>query len=134
MSLGPPGRSTQPRVRAGFDSAATITMSAVEPPTPVRLDLSRHAVVRGHTVIPLSVREVEALALLAAEPGRVVRRSELTTAIWGDDPPSGARALDMVIRRIREKLGPGGDAIRSVRGAGFVLVSHPSLEVTTRPA
>lgn len=133
MSPDLPGRNGAPPRQAGFDSTATIPSGLLASSNVVSLDLSRHVIVRGSSASSLSVREVEALILLADRPGTVVRRSDLVRAIWGDQPPSGARALDMVIRRIREKLGPAAEALRSVRGVGFVLVAHPELDVTTRP-
>ena len=54
--------------------------------------------------IDLSVREFDILSYLAAEPGRVVSREELMEKVWGFEYYGDLRAVDVAIRRLREKI------------------------------
>lgn len=54
--------------------------------------------------IDLSVREFDILSYLAAEPGRVVSREELMEKVWGFVYYGDLRAVDVAIRRLREKI------------------------------
>ena len=54
--------------------------------------------------INLSVREFDILSYLAAEPGRVVSREELMEKVWGFEYYGDLRAVDVAIRRLREKI------------------------------
>ena len=54
--------------------------------------------------IDLSVREFDILSYLAAEPGRGVSREELMEKVWGFEYYGDLRAVDVAIRRLREKI------------------------------
>ena len=55
---------------------------------------------------PLSVSQYQLLELLYDNPGRVVTRSELIQAVWGQEDAVGVseQALDALIRRLRDRL------------------------------
>ena len=50
------------------------------------------------------MREFDILSYLAAEPGRVVSREELMEKVWGFEYYGDLRAVDVAIRRLREKI------------------------------
>lgn len=54
--------------------------------------------------VDLSVREFEILSYLATEPGRVISREELMEKVWGFEYYGDLRAVDVAIRRLREKI------------------------------
>jgi DNA-binding response OmpR family regulator len=87
-------------------------------PAPVQIDPVAGVVVTVGTAVKLSRQELEVLQLLVARPGRVVTRNELM-GVWSG--LNGARRLDFVIRRLRQKLEPieGRRRISVVRGVGF---------------
>jgi DNA-binding response OmpR family regulator len=60
------------------------------------------------------------LTALAGQPGTALRRDQLLAALEGErgKRPS-ARAIDVYILALREKLGP--DLIQTVHGTGYVL-------------
>lgn len=62
------------------------------------------AVYKDGRPIDLSVREFDILSYLAAEPGRVVSREELMEKVWGFEYYGDLRAVDVAIRRLREKI------------------------------
>lgn len=85
----------------------------------VELDLAgRRAVVEDRDVA-ITAREWSVLELLASRSGRVVARDAILEAIWGDVTDGASASLDVIVGRIRRKLGP--DLIRTVRGMGYAL-------------
>ena len=89
----------------------------------MRLDPATHAVECGGQATRVTPTEFRLLAALAARPGEVVRRRELTQAAW----PHGAivhdNTLDAYVARLRRKLRKlnGAPEISTVHGVGYVL-------------
>jgi two-component system phosphate regulon response regulator PhoB len=46
-------------------------------------------------------------------------RDFLLEHVWGADISVTARTIDTHLKRLREKLGPAGDLIETVRGVGY---------------
>ena len=83
------------------------------------LDLAaRRATLSGREV-PITAREWSILDLLIRRDGRVVPRDEILDIVWGQTSPSTSASLDVMIGRIRRKLGDG--LIRTIRGEGYAL-------------
>jgi DNA-binding response OmpR family regulator len=53
--------------------------------------------------------------------GRTVTRRELLEAVWETSYTGGSNIVDAVVHSLREKLGPHGDAVETVRGVGYRL-------------
>lgn len=89
----------------------------------LEVDLARHAVRVGGRDIALSVLELRLLAALLAADGRILSRDQLLDAIYGaDEADVSDRAIDVYVKRLREKLGDDPAAPRfvaTVRGVGY---------------
>jgi len=46
-------------------------------------------------------------------------------AVWGDVTESARASLDVLVMRIRRKLGEQASLLRTVRGLGYALESEP---------
>lgn len=57
----------------------------------------------GHRV-GLTVREYQLFAALASRPNRVMQRSEIFEIVWGGTIRHRDRSVDVVVRKIRDKL------------------------------
>jgi two-component system phosphate regulon response regulator PhoB len=85
----------------------------------VSVDLDRHrCFVEGEEIV-LTAKEFQLLATLMRRPGRVLTRERLLDEIWGSDVTVTMRTIDTHLKRLREKLGKGGDLIETVRGVGY---------------
>jgi two-component system response regulator MprA len=89
----------------------------------LHLDPATHAVRQGELHSPLTPTEFRLLAALAARPGHVLRRHELTAAAWPDGAIVHDNTLDTYIGRLRRKLRDIGspESIETVRGVGYTL-------------
>jgi DNA-binding response OmpR family regulator len=54
--------------------------------------------------VHLTAREVEVLGVLIARADRVVQRHDLYRAVWGGSMPYRDRSVDVIVKRIRQKL------------------------------
>ncbi|MBE2254373.1 MAG: response regulator transcription factor [Myxococcus sp.] len=85
------------------------------------LDVERHEVkVKGKPVV-LTALEFRLLKTFLERPGRVQTREMLLSDVWGIDAEITTRTVDTHIKRLREKLGPAGDVIETIRGVGYKL-------------
>ncbi|MBW2243388.1 MAG: response regulator transcription factor [Deltaproteobacteria bacterium] len=87
----------------------------------VQVDPERRVATIGDAEVELSKREIELMALLAQERGRIVSRRTLLQEVWGFDRPERleTRTVDMHIANLRKKLGDARDVIETVRGEGY---------------
>ena len=69
--------------------------------------------------LSLTATEFRLLHHLAAHPGHAWNRDKLLDVIWGEDKFVTPRTVDTYIRRLREKLGPAGEMIQTLRGVGY---------------
>jgi two-component system phosphate regulon response regulator PhoB len=88
-----------------------------------------------HDVVVETTRlEFELLLHLCEHTDRVHRRRELLAAVWGvNDDYSGARTVDVHVRRIRQKLADASDVIQTVRGVGYLVASSSRVRVERSP-
>lgn len=85
------------------------------------VDLVRHRVRANEEDLALRPLEFKLLSLFAEHPGRVFTRSELLTEVWGMDPATNTRTVDVHIRRLRTSLREYGAAIETIHGVGYRL-------------
>ncbi|MDA8312606.1 MAG: response regulator transcription factor [Actinomycetota bacterium] len=88
----------------------------------VRLDDGRREVTVDGRPVELSRKEFDLLALLMAQPGRVVTRERCTERLWWDQELVDTRTLDTHVKRLRRKIEPDPSNPRhlvTVRGVGF---------------
>jgi two-component system, OmpR family, response regulator len=94
------------------------------------LDIRARRLVDGQgREMPLTGGEFDLLRILALHPGQVLSRDFLLDATRGREAAPFDRTIDVQVGRLRRKLEPEGAAmtvIKSVRGAGYMLV--PAVE------
>jgi DNA-binding response OmpR family regulator len=87
----------------------------------VVLDLGACLARRDGAEAPITAREWAILEYLAARGGRVASRGAILEAVWGEVTEGAGASLEVLIGRIRRKL--GSNVIRTVRGEGYALGS-----------
>ncbi len=86
---------------------------------PLQVDVDGcHAYVNGQEV-PLSAMEMQLLIYFCQSQGFLCSRKLLLTSVWGYQPSVSSRTVDVCIKRLRDKLGPAGRLIETVRGLGY---------------
>jgi two-component system alkaline phosphatase synthesis response regulator PhoP len=83
----------------------------------IEVDRERYIVIKNGEEISLPRKEFELLNLLISKPGRVFKREEILSKVWGNDTIVGDRTIDVHIRKLREKL--GDDNFKTIKGIGY---------------
>ena len=85
------------------------------------LDQEKHTVTADGREIVLTYKEFELLHLFLANPGIAFTRDQLFSKVWGETYFGESRTIDTNILTLRQKLGPYGDCIKTVRNVGYRL-------------
>lgn len=94
------------------------------------IDQRRRSAVLDNNEIQLTPQEYRLLEALVQQPGEVVSKATLLTAMWGNDTAAGEliqgnpMAVDLVIFRLRKKLGDSAQCphfLETRRGFGYIL-------------
>jgi two-component system response regulator MtrA len=91
------------------------------------IDLASMQAIVGDRQLPLTPTEFKLLRTLAGEPGRVFTRDDLLVGVWGYEPGSDTRLVDVHVGRLRKKLEQAGVAevtIETARGFGYRLIGR----------
>jgi two-component system OmpR family response regulator len=88
----------------------------------LRLDLERREAWLRDRPLALTKLELDLLVALASRPGTTLGREQLLDLVHGGGDDVFDRAIDVLVSRLRTKLGPEGHLIRTVRGVGYRLV------------
>ncbi len=100
--------------RSGALSGGRITAG------PLRIDENGRRVYLDEAPVDLTRIELELLAVLARQSGRVVSKPELLRRVWGFDGYDH-NLVEVHVSSLRRKLGPAASLIETVRGVGYVL-------------
>jgi two-component system phosphate regulon response regulator PhoB len=87
----------------------------------IELDVEDFVAFVDGSEVQLTLLEFRLLRFLVEGRGRVRSRDALLTEVWGYSTDVETRTVDTHIKRLRDKLGPAGDAIETVRGVGYRL-------------
>jgi two-component system OmpR family response regulator len=86
---------------------------------PVRIDTRTSRVSVNDVTIKLTSLEYRLISYLMHHAGRVVSRTELVEHLYDQDFDRDSNTIEVFVGRLRKKLGV--DAIRTIRGLGYVL-------------
>ena len=112
--------------RQGGSAVSTIGNGAIT------LNLDTHEAICGEINTVLPPREFALLHALIERPGRILSRHQLEEKIYGWDEEVESNAIDVLIHYVRKKLGK--DAVRNVRGAGWMVASSPPKSAVAKPS
>ena len=87
----------------------------------LRLDHSKRIVTADAKNVALTFKEYELLHYMLMNRGLALGRDRIIEAVWGYDFEGESRTLDMHIRSLRQKLGPAGNYIATIRNFGYRL-------------
>ena len=88
------------------------------------IELGARRLTRDGSEVLLTAREWAVLEVLAANAGQVVSRADVLASAWPRPGAGASESLDVIVSRLRRKLGDAGDLsprIRTVRGKGFAF-------------
>ncbi len=93
----------------------------------LEIDIERRAVKLDDELIELTTMEYQLLLLLAQNPGKNYNRDEILNELRGIDAQLFSRSVDILVSRLRQKLGDTGKDqryIKTVWGTGYVFLGQ----------
>ncbi|MCL2824427.1 MAG: response regulator transcription factor [Polyangiaceae bacterium] len=91
----------------------------------LRISEAGHRVWVDDAEVVLTALEFRLLTMLLNRRGRALSREVLLQTVWGIEAEITTRTVDTHVKRLREKLGPSGTYIETLRGVGYRFRSHP---------
>jgi two-component system, OmpR family, phosphate regulon response regulator PhoB len=91
----------------------------------LKIDREAHRVWIDEQEATLTALEFKLLLALYGRKGRTRSRAALLREVWQQEPESPTRTVDQHVKRLRERLGPAGTYIETVRREGYRFVSTP---------
>ena len=85
------------------------------------LDKSAHQVTIDGQPIELSFKEFELLEYFMENNGIALSREKILNHVWNYDYYGDARTIDTHVKKLRSKLGPKGELIKTIWGMGYKL-------------
>jgi len=89
------------------------------------IDSGAHRVWIESEEVALTPLEFKLLCTLYERRNRVQSRGVLLDDVWGASQENMTRTIDTHVKRLREKLGPAGAYVETVRGVGYRFVGRP---------
>ncbi|TNF32439.1 MAG: response regulator transcription factor [Deltaproteobacteria bacterium] len=92
----------------------------------LRIDIPAHKVWVEEEAVRLTALEFKLLQTFVERKGRVQTRDSLLSDVWGMEADITTRTVDTHVKRLRDKLGPAGTYIETIRGVGYRFQTEPS--------
>ncbi len=83
------------------------------------LDKAAHQVKIDGIEIELSYKEFELLTYFVTNQGVALSREKILNNVWNYDYFGDARTIDTHVKKLRSKMGPKGDFIKTIWGLGY---------------
>jgi len=83
------------------------------------LDKTAHQVKIDSEEIDLSFKEFELLTYFVTNKGVALSREKILNNVWNYDYFGDARTIDTHVKKLRSKMGPKGDCIKTIWGLGY---------------
>ena len=87
----------------------------------IKILINERKVLVDSKYIDLTFKEFEVLKCLCKNKSRVFSREELLNKVWGYDFQGTTRAVDILVQRLRKKLGPCQGYIKTLYKAGYKI-------------
>ena len=85
------------------------------------VDRAAHSVTIDGETVDLSYKEFELLVFFMENIGMALSREKILNSVWNYDYYGDARTIDTHVKKLRSKMGPKGDLIKTIWGLGYKL-------------
>ena len=115
-------RELTARIKAGLRRQGVTKNEDVLQYGDITITQSSYEVFLGTTKIELTLKEFELLVYLVINKGKALSRDQLLTNLWGFSYDGDSRVVDVHVFKLREKLDPKAEFIKTVRGVGYKII------------
>jgi len=115
-------RELSARIKVGLRRQGKVASDDVINYGDLKIIQSSYEVYKDSIKIELTLKEFELLVFLLVKKGKALSRDQLLNNLWGYNYDGDSRVVDVHIFKLREKLDPKADLIKTVRGIGYKIV------------
>lgn len=83
---------------------------------------SSYEVLKNGINVDLTLKEFELFVYLLINKGKALSRDQLLTNLWGFSYDGDSRVVDVHIFKLREKIDPKAEFLKTIRGIGYKLI------------
>ena len=88
----------------------------------LRIIQSSYEVFKNGDKLDLTLKEFELLVYFVQHRGKALSRDQLLTNLWGFSYDGDSRVVDVHVFKLREKIDPKAEYIKTIRGVGYKLL------------
>jgi two-component system response regulator TctD len=92
---------------------------------PLSYDPNNKQFTLGYEALSLTPREHAALLALIQHSGEPLSKQEILDRVFSDEQDVHPEAIEVLVHRLRKRLGQSPVRISTLRGLGYVLESSP---------
>ena len=85
----------------------------------ITINKAAHIVKVDGEQVELSYKEFELLSYFLENKGLALSREKILNSVWNYDYFGDARTIDTHVKKLRSKMGPKGDMIKTIWGMGY---------------
>jgi DNA-binding response OmpR family regulator len=111
------------RVRALLRRPAAVSNTNVLQAGHITIDTQKYRVTVNGEPMTLVPREFQLLEFFMRHPNQVFSSEALLNRVWPSDSEATTEALRTALKRLRKKVDPDGNLLRTVHGVGYILES-----------
>lgn len=108
------------RVRSLLRRPAAVRESVLSAKS-ITMDVSKYRVHKGTESIALVPKEFQLLEFMMRHPNQVFTPEALLNRVWPSESDSTAEALRTTMKRLRKKIDPDSEILKTVHGVGYIL-------------
>lgn len=109
------------RVRALLRRPAAISNSNLLEAGNITIDTQKYRVTVNGEAMTLVPKEFQLLEFFMRHPNQVFSAEALLNRVWPSDSEATTEALRTALKRLRKKVDPDGNLLRTVHGVGYIL-------------
>jgi len=114
-------RELMARIKAGVRRQSSNEQDVIQY-NDLKVIQSSYEVFKNNEKIELTLKEFELLVYLLVNKGKALSRDQLLTNLWGFSYDGDSRVVDVHVFKLREKIDPRSEFIKTVRGVGYKIV------------
>lgn len=108
------------RVRALLRRPSAVSSNILEAGN-ITVDTAKYRVTVNGEPMTLVPREFQLLEFFMRHPNQVFSPEALLNRVWPSDSEATTEALRTALKRLRKKVDPDGNLLRTVHGVGYIL-------------
>lgn len=115
-------RELTARIKAGLRRNGISHDSEILVYNDLRINQSSYEVFKLNEKIDLTLKEFELLVFFVINKGKALSRDVLLKNLWGFGYDGDSRVVDVHVFKLRDKLDPNAELLKTVRGVGYKLI------------